>query len=69
MRLDQFWKIILFFLHLYFHEISSKQSYNELEIKPCGLGSRIQDMEADLFYLNNSHIGSVCKKDILVSET
>ena len=24
--------------------------FNKLEIKPCGLGSRIQDVEADLIY-------------------
>ena len=27
-----------------------KYLFTELEIKPCGLGSRIRDMEADLIY-------------------
>ena len=26
------------------------EKYNILEIKPCGLGSRIRDVEADLIY-------------------
>ena len=29
---------------------SISESYFTLEIKPCRLGSRIQDMEADLIY-------------------
>ena len=31
-------------------KILNLYSYSELEIKPCGLGSRIRDMEADLIY-------------------
>ena len=30
--------------------ITKSKNYYILEIKPCGLGSRIRDMEADLIY-------------------
>ena len=32
-------------------------NYKKLEIKPCGLGSRIQDMEADKVNIFDLHGG------------
>ena len=50
----------------------SSESYNALEIKPCGLGSRIRDMEAECYnwsplLVNTQHLD--CFLFLLVSRT
>ena len=45
-----FWGWKLTSIDLISHPAKLIESYKTLEIKPCGLGSRIQDMDADLIY-------------------